>query len=91
MQFSKFSGGLFDEEDCWDFLADNMSTFTSSRTTDVTTSPSFSREAIQNFLHDLGNELESLETYQVAYPYLHCVRVYTSCICLPSGSADDCH
>lgn len=67
LQFATLSKGiLFSEEDCWDFFAENMAPFTSSKTSItelVVSDPTVSDEKmVQTFLRDLADHMHAVKT-----------------------------
>lgn len=76
LQFAALSKGLlFSEEDCWDFFAENMAPFTSSKTSvtelAVNDSSASSEKMVQTFLGLLADYMQTIKTtkkYLVSLP-----------------------
>lgn len=73
---------IFSEEECWDFFADNMASFTSPSMASTPREPKESalqdetvKVLVKEFFHSLGVTLQSVPTYRVciisSYTNLH--------------------
>ena len=75
MQFSRLSGGLFTEDDCWDFLADNMAPLTKGEGTPCPQG-SGGEATAQMFLKDFG---EALDTFPKNKVSVHNIQLVSLC------------
>ena len=61
---------MFEEKDCWNFLADNMAPFTSGASAVVEQSDSSQSDfdstgLVQSFIKLLARSIQTLDTYEV--------------------------